>query len=59
MPKKSDDAGSKESSRMQGERNPSPLNEEMIEKLRAAVDAAQRKRMQRLNTATDPDQKDP
>jgi hypothetical protein len=47
MPKKSQDAKPKDARPMEGERAPPPLSDEMIEKFRAAVDAAQRKRMPR------------
>jgi hypothetical protein len=57
-PKKTHEAGPEESGSMPGERMPPPLSEEMIAKLRAAVDAAQRKRMPRRDPAADPEQRD-
>ena len=61
MPKKRQDSKQKVSRPIEGEalpegeRIPPPLGEEMIAKLRAAVDAAQRRRMQRQNPATEPE----
>jgi len=52
MPEKSQDAEPTDASPMQSERAPPQLSEEMIEKFRAAVDAARRKRMPRHNPAT-------
>jgi hypothetical protein len=58
MPKKRREAESEESAPMPLERMPPPLSEEMIEKLRAAVDAAQRRRMPPQNPSTEPEHGD-
>jgi hypothetical protein len=55
MPKKSQDAKPKDSGPLKYERSPPPLSEEMIARLQAAVDTAQRKHMPRDEPATDPE----
>ncbi len=58
MPKKRREVEPRESAPMPVERMPSPLSEEMIEKLRAAVDAAQRRRMPPQILSTEPERGD-
>jgi hypothetical protein len=58
MPKKRREAEPEGSARIPLERMPSPLSEEMIEKLRASIDAAQRRRMPPQNPSTEPERGD-
>jgi hypothetical protein len=58
MPKKRREAEGEESAPIPLERMPSPLSEEMIEKLRSAVDAARRRRMPSQNPSTEPERGD-
>jgi hypothetical protein len=58
MPKKRRAAESRESAPIPVERMPSPLSDAMIEKLRAAVDAAQRRHMPPRNPSREPEDGD-